>query len=181
MADIHEIQRQIIDEFKALSDWTERYKHIIKHGQNLDSLDEEHKIEENLVRGCQSQVWLHTRLEDGKVVFEADSDAAITKGLVALMVRFYSGQAPETIINTDPTFIQALTNCVENALNSPDRGFVEVTPLKKNLKMYPQERWEWGMTTTAEVWNGRLAMLGFIALLIELISGAGPLHFVGLL
>lgn len=84
-------------------------------------------------------------------------------------------------LNTDPTFIQALTNCVENALNSPDRGFVEVTPLKKNLKMYPQERWEWGMTTTAEVWNGRLAMLGFIALLIELISGAGPLHFVGLL
>ena len=56
MADIHEIQRQIIDEFKALSDWTERYKHIIKQGQNLDPLDEEHKIEENLVRGCQSQV-----------------------------------------------------------------------------------------------------------------------------
>ncbi|QDZ39738.1 ferrochelatase [Euhalothece natronophila Z-M001] len=84
-------------------------------------------------------------------------------------------------LNTDSTFIQALTNCVENALNSPDRGFSEVTPLKKNLKMYPQERWEWGMTTTAEVWNGRLAMLGFIALIIELISGSGPLHFVGLL
>lgn len=84
-------------------------------------------------------------------------------------------------LNTDQTFIQALTNCVENALNSPSRGFAEVTPLKKNLKMYPQERWEWGMTTTAEVWNGRLAMLGFLALMIELISGAGPLHFVGLL
>ncbi|AFZ50543.1 ferrochelatase [Dactylococcopsis salina] len=84
-------------------------------------------------------------------------------------------------LNTDATFIQALTNCVENALESPDRGFAEVTPLKKNLKMYPQERWEWGMTTTAEVWNGRLAMLGFVALMIELISGAGPLHFVGLL
>jgi len=84
-------------------------------------------------------------------------------------------------LNTDTTFIQALTNCVENALDSPDRGFAEVTPLKKNLKMYPQERWEWGMTTTAEVWNGRLAMLGFVALMIELISGTGPLHFVGLL
>jgi len=84
-------------------------------------------------------------------------------------------------LNTDSTFIQALTNCVDHALNSPNRGFAEVTPLKKNLKMYPQERWEWGMTTTAEVWNGRLAMLGFLALMIELISGAGPLHFVGLL
>ncbi|MDR9404244.1 MAG: ferrochelatase [Halothece sp. Uz-M2-17] len=84
-------------------------------------------------------------------------------------------------LNTDSTFIQALTNCVDQALNSPDRGFAEVTPLKKDLKMYPQERWEWGMTTTAEVWNGRLAMLGFLALMIELISGAGPLHFVGLL
>ncbi len=84
-------------------------------------------------------------------------------------------------LNTDQTFIQALTNCVDHALNSSNRGFAEVTPLKKNLRMYPQERWEWGMTTTAEVWNGRLAMLGFLALMIELISGAGPLHFVGLL
>ena len=84
-------------------------------------------------------------------------------------------------LNTNATFIQGLTNIVENALNSPSRGFAEVTPLKKDLKMYPQERWEWGMTTTAEVWNGRLAMLGFLALMIELISGAGPLHFVGLL
>lgn len=84
-------------------------------------------------------------------------------------------------LNTDPAFIQALTNCVENALKSPERGFEEVTPLKNNVKIYPQERWQWGMTTTAEVWNGRLAMLGFIALIIELISGAGPLHFVGLL
>jgi len=84
-------------------------------------------------------------------------------------------------LNTDPTFIQALTNCVQNALNSPERGFEEITPLNNNVKIYPQERWQWGMTTTAEVWNGRLAMLGFIALVIELISGAGPLHFVGLL
>lgn len=108
MADIHDVQLQIVNEFKALSDWTERYKHIIKQGRNLDPLDEEHKVEENLVRGCQSQVWLHTYLDDGKVIFEADSDAAITKGLVALMVRFYSGQTPDTIINTDPTFIKKI-------------------------------------------------------------------------
>ncbi len=108
MPDIHETQQQIIKEFESLSDWTERYKHIIKQGRNLDPLDEKYKVEENLVRGCQSQVWLHTRLEDGKVIFEADSDAAITKGLVALMVRFYSGQTPDDIIATSPTFIKKI-------------------------------------------------------------------------
>jgi len=108
MADIQDVQLRIIKEFKALSDWTERYKHIIKQGRELNPLDEEYKIEENLVRGCQSQVWLHTRVEDGKVIFEADSDAAITKGLVALMVRFYSGQSPEAIIKTDPNFIKKI-------------------------------------------------------------------------
>ncbi|PAU95410.1 Fe-S metabolism protein SufE [Aliifodinibius salipaludis] len=132
MADIHEIQQQIIDEFKALSDWTERYKHIIKQGQNLGSLDEEHKVEENLVRGCQSQVWLHTELEDGKVIFEADSDAAITKGLVALMVRFYSGQTPEDIINTDPTFIKKIG--MEQHL-SPTRSN-GLASMVKQMKIY---------------------------------------------
>lgn len=108
MADIQTEQQQIIDEFSALADWTERYKYIINVGRELEPLDEQYKIEENLVRGCQSQVWLHTKLEDGKVIFEADSDAAITKGLVALMVRFYSGRTPDTIISTSPTFIKKI-------------------------------------------------------------------------
>jgi cysteine desulfuration protein SufE len=108
MPDIQEVQQKIIDEFKALGDWTERYKHIIKQGRDLEPLAEEYKVDENLVRGCQSQVWLHTRFEDGKVIFEADSDAAITKGLVALMVRFYSNQDPDTIINTSPDFIKKI-------------------------------------------------------------------------
>lgn len=108
MADIFEIQQSIIDEFQSFSDWTDRYKHIIKQGRNLEPLDDKYKVEENLVRGCQSQVWLHTSLEDGKVIFEADSDAAITKGLVALMVRLYSGQEPETIIATPPEFIKKI-------------------------------------------------------------------------
>ena len=108
MPDIHDEQQNIIKEFGALSDWTERYKHIIELGRRLKPLDEEYKVEENLVRGCQSQVWLHTSFEDGKVIYEADSDAAITKGLVALMVRFYSGREPDTIINTDPIFIKKI-------------------------------------------------------------------------
>jgi protoporphyrin/coproporphyrin ferrochelatase len=85
-------------------------------------------------------------------------------------------------LNTHSGFINALTDLVVEAIESPPRTFSEVArPRKEKMKMYPQERWEWGMTSTAEVWNGRLAMLGFLALLLELISGHGPLHFVGLL
>lgn len=84
-------------------------------------------------------------------------------------------------LNTHPLFIESLQELVTASLQAPPKNFAEVTYLEKNVKMYPQERWEWGLTTTAEVWNGRLAMLGFLALLLELISGNGPLHFVGLL
>ncbi|TVQ46065.1 MAG: ferrochelatase [Gloeocapsa sp. DLM2.Bin57] len=84
-------------------------------------------------------------------------------------------------LNTDAQFINALASLVTEALNKDACTFREVIRPTKNMKMYPQERWQWGLTTTAEVWNGRLAMIGFIALLIELISGHGPLHFVGIL
>ncbi|BFM40167.1 ferrochelatase [Synechocystis sp. LKSZ1] len=84
-------------------------------------------------------------------------------------------------LNTHPVFINALAQMVVDSLSQPPCTFETVPHPKKNMKMYPQERWEWGMTTAAEVWNGRLAMLGFIALILELLSGRGPLHFVGLL
>ncbi|MGF1498168.1 MAG: ferrochelatase [Elainellaceae cyanobacterium] len=84
-------------------------------------------------------------------------------------------------LNTHPVFIDELANLVMDALESPRRSLLDVIRPPRKTKMYPQEKWEWGMTTAAEVWNGRLAMLGFIALLVELISGHGPLHFVGLL
>lgn len=105
---IEEKQDRIIREFELLGDWQERYKYIIKLGQKLPSLDDSYKTEDNLVRGCQSQVWLTTELVEDKVVFKADSDAAITKGLVALMVRFYSGETPETILSTNPEFIKKI-------------------------------------------------------------------------
>ncbi len=84
-------------------------------------------------------------------------------------------------LNTHPVFIEALTDLVTHSLQESPVTFDSVTHPKKNMKMYPQERWQWGMTTAAEVWNGRLAMIGFLALLIEVISGHGPLHYVGLL
>jgi ferrochelatase len=84
-------------------------------------------------------------------------------------------------LNTHPVFIDDLADMVISAMNAPSMKLAEVPQMRKTVKMYPQERWEWGMTTAAEVWNGRLAMLGFLALMLELISGRGPLHFVGLL
>ncbi len=105
---IQEKQDRIIREFELLENWPERYKYLIKLGQKLETLPDKFKVEENLVRGCQSQVWLVTDLEDNKIIFKADSDAAITKGLVALMVRFYSGEDPDTILATRPGFIKKI-------------------------------------------------------------------------
>ncbi|MDX1585609.1 MAG: SufE family protein [Balneolaceae bacterium] len=132
MADIQQVQQDIIREFKALGDWTERYKYIIKLGRDLEPLDEKFKVEDNLVRGCQSQVWLHTRLDGDKVIFEADSDAAITKGLVALMIRFYSGQEPDVIISTSPDFIKKIG--MEEHL-SPTRSN-GLASMVKQMKIY---------------------------------------------
>ncbi|MDS3859304.1 ferrochelatase [Thermosynechococcaceae cyanobacterium BACA0444] len=84
-------------------------------------------------------------------------------------------------LNTHPEFIAGLRDLVTTALEAPPYTFAQVTHPRKQFKLYPQERWEWGMTSAAEVWNGRLAMIGFIALLLELISGQGPLHMAGLL
>lgn len=105
---IREKQDRIIRQFELLGDWPERYKYIIKLGQKLEPIDDKHKADENLVRGCQSQVWLITELDDDKIIFKADSDAAITKGLVALLVDFYSGETPDTILQTKPEFIQKI-------------------------------------------------------------------------
>jgi cysteine desulfuration protein SufE len=123
---------RIVREFELLQDWQERYKYIIKLGKKLPPLDREHRKEENLVKGCQSQVWLKAQSEDGKVIFEADSDAAITKGLVALMVRFYSEEKPEVIINTDPFFIDEIG--MANHL-SPTRAN-GLASMVKQMKIY---------------------------------------------
>lgn len=106
--DIQAKQEKIVREFEVLQDWPERYKYIIRLGSKMDTLPEEFKVEENLVRGCQSQVWLVAEDQDDKIIFKADSDAAITKGLVALMIRFYSGHTPEEIIQTQPEFLDKI-------------------------------------------------------------------------
>jgi cysteine desulfuration protein SufE len=106
--DIEQRQDRIIREFKVFDDWMDKYKHIIQLGTQLKPLSNEQKNDSNLVKGCQSQVWLVASYHNGQVKFEADSDAAITKGLVALVVRLYTNQSPEQILKTQPRFIHEI-------------------------------------------------------------------------
>jgi len=103
-----ERQQRIVDEFSALPDWEERYERLIQLGATLPPFPEEHRVEALKVRGCQSQVWLHARLEEGLLRLEADSDALIVKGLVALLLRVYDGRSPAEVLATAPEFLEAL-------------------------------------------------------------------------
>ncbi|MGN6491075.1 MAG: SufE family protein [Agriterribacter sp.] len=105
---IKEQQDAIIEEFSFFSEWSEKYEYIIQLGKDLPLIDEQYKTEENLIKGCQSRVWLHADYKDGKIYFTADSDALITKGLVSMVVRVLSGQTPEAIANAGIYFIDAI-------------------------------------------------------------------------
>jgi cysteine desulfuration protein SufE len=97
---------KIINDFKNLDTWEDRYKSLIEKGKTLPEMDPCLKNEKNLVRGCQSQVWFHAKLKDGKVYFQGDSDAAIVKGIVALLFYVYSGASPKEILSTKPSFLE---------------------------------------------------------------------------
>jgi cysteine desulfuration protein SufE len=102
-------QKQIISEFEALSDWEDRYRKIIEMGRQLGDMPEDLKTEDNKVKGCQSQVWLYAQLNSqGEMLIQGDSDAMIVKGLVALLLRVYSGAKPDEILQSPPEFLKAL-------------------------------------------------------------------------
>ena len=97
----------LIADFKRFNDWEERYKHLIDLGKHMPAMDESNRIPENIVKGCQSQVWLHADLgEDGKIYFQADSDASIVKGIIALLVGVYTGSTPDEVLTTKPSFLE---------------------------------------------------------------------------
>ncbi|HBF18672.1 MAG: Fe-S metabolism protein SufE [Owenweeksia sp.] len=102
---IRETQEDIVDEFGMFTDWMEKYEYLIELGKSLPLIDEQYKTEDNLIKGCQSQVWLHAEHENGKVKYTADSDAILTKGLIALMIRVLSNHKPEEIVKADMSFI----------------------------------------------------------------------------
>ena len=129
---IETIQADLIDEFSMFDDWMERYEHMIDLGKSLPLIDSEFKTEDNIIKGCQSKVWLHADLESEKVVFSADSDAISTKGIVAILIRVFSNQSPETILNTSTDFIDEIG--LKEHL-SPTRANGLVSMVKK-IKMY---------------------------------------------
>jgi len=105
---INEIQDEIIEEFAEFTEWMDKYQMLIDLGNELDGLDAEYKSEQNLIDGCQSRVWLQCDIKDGKLVFTADSDALITKGIIALLIRVVSGHTPKEILDTDLYFIERI-------------------------------------------------------------------------
>ena len=105
---IEEIEREIVEEFSIYEDWMDKYAYLIELGKELAPMDETHKTEDNLIRGCQSRVWFHADYRDGLLYFSGDSDAIITKGLVALMLRVFSGHKPEDIVRSDISFIDTI-------------------------------------------------------------------------
>ena len=106
MQKIQEIQEEIIDEFNFFDDWTEKYQYLIDLGKNLPKFDLKNKVDSNLIKGCQSKVWLSSSFKDNIVIFEADSDAIISKGIISLLIRVFSGHSPEEILNSKIDFIE---------------------------------------------------------------------------
>ncbi len=129
---IKEIQHDIIEEFSMFDDWMERYEYMIELGKSLPLIDEKYKVDENLIKGCQSKVWVHAELEGDKLVFTADSDAIITKGIVAILVRAFSKQHPADILEADTQFIDEI-GLKEHLSPTRANGLVSMV---KQLKMY---------------------------------------------
>ena len=108
MQTIKEIQEEILEDFYMFEDWMQKYEYLIDLGKDLPSIEEKHKIEDNLIKGCQSRVWLHAEENQGNIIFSADSDAIMTKGIIALLIRVLSGQSANDIANAELDFINKI-------------------------------------------------------------------------
>ncbi|MCG8579374.1 MAG: SufE family protein [Bacteroidales bacterium] len=105
---INEIQEEIIEEFSAFDEWMDKYSYLIEIGNDLEGFKDEWRLEQNLIEGCQSKVWVHAELDGDKIIYSADSDAIITKGIIALLIRVLSGRTPDEILNTELTFVEEI-------------------------------------------------------------------------
>ena len=105
---IQEIEEQIVSEFSMFDDWMDKYSYLIEIGSSMPSMNETYKTEDNLIKGCQSQVWFHAELRDGLLYFEADSDAIITKGIISLLIKIYSGRTSQEILSSDFSVVEKI-------------------------------------------------------------------------
>ncbi|MEJ2112665.1 MAG: SufE family protein [Flavobacteriaceae bacterium] len=129
---IQDIQNDIIEEFSMFDDWEERYQYMIDLGKTLPLIDEQYKTESNIIKGCQSKVWVHAEMKDEKIIFTADSDAIITKGIIAILIRVFSNQHPKDIIDAETSFIDEI-GLKEHLSPTRANGLVSMI---KQLKMY---------------------------------------------
>ncbi len=129
---IQEIQEEIIDEFNMFEDWMQRYEYMIELGKSLPLIEEKYKTDANIIKGCQSKVWVHAEMKDDKVAFTADSDAIITKGIIAILIRVFSDQHPSHIIDADTSFIDEI-GLKEHLSPTRANGLVSMI---KQIKMY---------------------------------------------
>ena len=129
---IKEIQNEIVDEFSMFDDWMERYEYIIELGKKLPLIQEEYKTENNLIKGCQSKVWLQGEQNEDKIIFTADSDAILTKGIIAILIRAFSNQKAADILEADMNFIDEI-GLKEHLSPTRANGLVSMI---KNIKMY---------------------------------------------
>lgn len=129
---IEKTEQEIISEFEMFEDWLDKYNYIIELGKTVPEIAPEYKESQYLIKGCQSQVWLHAKLEDGKVVFTADSDALITKGIVSLLIRVLSGQTPDDIVSAELQFIDKI-GLKEHLSPTRSNGLVNMI---KQMKLY---------------------------------------------
>jgi len=129
---IEEIQNEIVEEFSMFDDWMQRYEYMIELGKSLPLIEEQYKTEDNIIKGCQSKVWVHAELEGDKLVFTADSDAIITKGIIAILIRTFSNQKPKDIVEANTDFIDKIG--LKDHL-SPTRANGLVSMIKQ-LKLY---------------------------------------------
>jgi cysteine desulfuration protein SufE len=129
---IKEIQEEIIDEFSMFEDWMERYEYIIDLGKSLPLIKDEFKTDSNLISGCQSKVWLHSEIEGDKIKFTADSDAILTKGIVALLLRVFNNQKPADILDADLFFVDEI-GLKEHLSPTRANGLVSMI---KQIKLY---------------------------------------------
>lgn len=132
MKNIKDIQEEIVEEFSMFDDWMQRYEYMIELGKTLPLIADKYKVDENLIKGCQSKVWVHAELQGDKLLFTADSDAIITKGIVAILIRAFSDQHPSDILDADTKFIDEI-GLKEHLSPTRANGLVSMI---KQLKMY---------------------------------------------
>lgn len=129
---INEVQDQIIEEFSIFDEWLDKYNYLIELSRELPPIDEKHRTEQYLIQGCQSRVWVDAELRDGKVYYSADSDAIITKGIIALLIRVMNGRTPDEILDTDLYFIDKI-GLRENLSPTRANGLVSMI---KQMRLY---------------------------------------------